>query len=219
MHYKGVIFDFNGTLFWDTTYHNQAWDQFLENHNIELTDDEKIQKIMGRTNQDILIGLFHGEVSDKEIFSMTIEKESIYQKICLKSKMKLAPGATDFFQFLKSENIPFTIASASGKENIDFYFKHLKLGKWFSYDKVIYNDGFFRGKPYPDIYLLAARKLELNPKETMVFEDSFIGIHAAENAGAGKIFIVNSNNANYQEWSYDKITSFDEVDRKLFVDN
>lgn len=79
----------------------------------------------------------------------------------------------DFFQFLMAGNIPFTIASTSGKENIDFYFEHLELGKWFSYDKVIYNDGSFRGKPYPDIFLLAATKLELNPKETMVFEDSF----------------------------------------------
>lgn len=219
MKYKGVIFDFNGTLFWDTLYHNQAWDRFLEIHNIELTEEEKMQKIMGRTNQVILRNVFTRDLSGNEIKSMTIEKELIYQQICLKNNMEMASGATDFFRFLMAENIPFTIASASGKENIDFYFEHLALGRWFSYDNVVYNDGSFRGKPFPDIYLIAADKLKLKIRETIIFEDSFIGIQAAENAGAGKIFIVNSNNADYHEWSYDIITSFKEVDLKLFADN
>ena len=219
MNYNGVVFDFNGTLFWDTLFHNQAWDRFLEIHRIKMTEDEKSQKIMGRTNQDILRGIFTREISETEIVSMTNEKEMIYQEICLKSKMKMAPGAIDFFQFLKDAKIPFTIASASGKENIDFYFDHLDLGKWFSYDKVIYNDGTFRGKPFPDIYLLAAEKLKLDIKETIVFEDSAIGIEAAENAHAGKIIIVNSNNADYTSWPFEIIKSFNEVDRKLFAES
>lgn len=219
MNYKGVIFDFNGTLFWDTPYHDQAWDRFLETHNIELTQDEKSQKILGRTNQDILQGIFTREISETEIESMTNEKESIYQEICLNSNMELATGAVDLLRFLSVENIPFTIASGSGKENIDFYFDHLALGKWFKYDKVVYNDGSFRGKPFPDIYMLAAARLELNISEIIVFEDSSIGIQAAENAGSGKIIIVNSNSADYTKWPYEKIGSFDEVDRKLFSRN
>jgi beta-phosphoglucomutase len=217
MNYKGVIFDFNGTLFWDTHYHNQAWDLFLKNHDLELTEGEKLQKIMGRTNQDILRGIFNRPLSDIEISSLTVEKESIYQEMCLENHMELATGATDFFRFLMVNNIPFTIASASGKENIDFYFEHLALDKWFVYDKVVYNDGSFRGKPFPDLYLAAADKLKLDSKELIVFEDSFTGIYAAENAGAGKIVIVNSDNADYQAYSYDIITNFGEVDRKLFA--
>lgn len=217
MNYKGVIFDFNGTLFWDTLYHDQAWDEFLDIHNIKLTQEEKMQKIMGRTNQDILRGIIGKTISDEEIISMTNEKEMIYQQICLKSKMELASGAIDFFRFLRAQKIPFTIASASGIENINFYFDHLALGKWFSFDKVIYNDGTFRGKPFPDIYLLAAKRLNLKMGETIVFEDSSIGIQSAENAGAGKIFIVNSNNADYKAWLYNIIKSFDEVDRTLFA--
>lgn len=44
MKIKGVIFDFNGTLFWDTTLHNKAWDIFLERHSFELSDNEKNEK-------------------------------------------------------------------------------------------------------------------------------------------------------------------------------
>jgi len=218
MNYKGVIFDFNGTLFWDTQYHNQAWNEFLMIHNIQLTDDQSIRKVLGRTNQDILRGIIHRELSEKEISSLSMEKELLYQKICLKSKMELASGATDLFRLLMAKKIPFTIATASGRENIDFYFEHLALGKWFNYDKVVYNDGSFRGKPHPDIFLLAVEKLKMAPKDIIVFEDSYAGIQAAEYAGVGKIFIVNSNNADYHAWSYDIITNFNQVDRKLFAD-
>ena len=44
---KGVIFDFNGTLFFDTHLHNQAWDIFLKKHSFVLTDEEKNLKIHG----------------------------------------------------------------------------------------------------------------------------------------------------------------------------
>jgi beta-phosphoglucomutase len=217
MYYKGVIFDFNGTLYWDTPYHEQAWDLFLENHGIAMLDEEKNQKIFGRTNRDILGNIFMRSLSDSEIKAMSLEKELCYQQICLRTNMKLASGATDFFEYLMHKNIPFAIATSCGKENIDFYFEHFALEKWLARDKVIYNNGTFRGKPSADIYLLAATHLKLNPQEIIVFEDSAVGIQAAKNAGAGKIIIVNSGDADNSEWSYDMIASYDEVDRGLFV--
>lgn len=56
----------------------------------------------------------------------------------------------------------------------------------------------------------------LRASETVIFEDSFAGISAAECTGAGKIIIVNSHNQDYDGWSYQKIKSFNEVDRDLF---
>ena len=67
------------------------------------------------------------------------------------------------------------------------------------------------------MFLAAAKKLELLPQDTIIFEDSVAGIEAAENAGAGKIYIVNSYGENYSRFPYDIITDFDSVDRKLFV--
>jgi beta-phosphoglucomutase-like phosphatase (HAD superfamily) len=56
------------------------------------------------------------------------------------------------------------------------------------------------------------------PEETLIFEDSLLGIQAAENAVAGQIIIVNSNQDDYSHWSYPVIRNFDEVDRKQFID-
>jgi beta-phosphoglucomutase-like phosphatase (HAD superfamily) len=58
MKYKGVIFDFNGTLFWDTDLHNKAWLKFASNHGQKLTKEELKVKLHGKVNRDILEYLF-----------------------------------------------------------------------------------------------------------------------------------------------------------------
>ena len=64
---KGVIFDFNGTLFFDTQLHNQAWDIFLERYSLNLDDEEKDRKIHGKNNADILTNIFKiGRASCRE---------------------------------------------------------------------------------------------------------------------------------------------------------
>jgi len=212
---KGVIFDFNGTLFWDTAFHDLAFDIFLEKHNLQLTDEEKRVKIHGQANPDIMRGIFGDQLTEKEISDYTQDKESIYRQLCI-NDLKLAPGAEELFDFLKEKEIPFTIATSAGIENVSFYFENMKLNRWFRLDKVAYNNGTFRGKPHPDVFLAAAKKLDVLPEETVIFEDSIVGIEAAESAGAGKIIIVNSYGEDYSRFSYDIITNFDRVDRKLF---
>lgn len=218
MYYSGVIFDFNGTLFWDTKLHNRAWDIFLERHNLYLSDEDKFSKMHGRNNRDLLIEFFSKPLSDEEIASLIFEKEMFYQELCLETDLSLAPGVITFLDFLKNNNIPFTIATASGKENLDFYFENLDISKWFDYEKVVYNNGKIKSKPHPEIYLTAMSVIGKNPEEVIVFEDAIAGLESAKNAGAGNIIAVNSNNDDYKDWSnYQIIKNFDEVDRSQFL--
>lgn len=217
MHFSGVVFDFNGTLFWDTSLHNRAWDIFLTRYDLFLSDEDKFRKMHGKNNSDLLHSLFGNTVTETQISDYIMEKEGLYQELCLETNMRLAPGATDFLDFLKNNNIPFTIATASGKENLDFYFKHLPLNKWFEYDKVVYNNGKIKGKPDPQIYELAMDVIGKKPEEVIVFEDAVAGLQAAKNAQAGKIIVVNSNDDDYSDWKDCLIIkNFDEVDRTLF---
>ena len=217
MSFSGVIFDFNGTLFWDTKLHNKAWDIFLTKHDLYLSDEDKFSKMHGKNNRDIFISIFGGQLSDHQIIDYTMEKELLYQELCLKTEMQLAPGVSDFLDFLKDKDIPFTIATASGRENLDFYFEHLPLTKWFDYDKVVYNNGKIKGKPDPQIYLTALSVINKKPEEVIIFEDAVAGLQAARNADAGKIIVVDSNDDDYGDWSDCQIIkSFDEVDRTQF---
>jgi HAD superfamily hydrolase (TIGR01509 family) len=213
---KGVVFDFNGTLFWDTHLHNRAWDLFLERKGIWLTDLEKNRKIHGKYNQDIFRALFQDPLTDSQIKEYIEEKEGIYQSLCLQFNLKLAPGASNFLEFLEKSHIPFTIATASGIENVEFYFEHLKLSRHFHLSKVVYNDGSFPGKPHPQIFLNAMNNLELIASETLIFEDSIAGILSAENASAGRIIIVDSNGEDYGRWDYQVIRDFSDVDHTIF---
>lgn len=217
MHFSGVVFDFNGTLFWDTGLHNRAWDIFLTRYDLFLSDEDKFRWMHGKNNRDLLQSLFHNILTETQVSDYIMEKESLYQELCLETDMQLAPGVTDFLNFLKGNNIPFTIATASGKENLDFYFEHLPLAEWFEYDKVVYNNGKIKGKPDPQIYELAMEIIGKKPEEIIVFEDAIAGLQAAKNAKAGKIIAVNSNDDDYSEWKDCQIIkSFDEVDRTQF---
>lgn len=213
---KGVIFDFNGTLFWDTPFHNTAWDQFLENHQIELSDQEKNEKIHGKNNRDIFTGLLNRAIEPEELEQFIDEKEGLYRDICVKAQQPLADGAIELFEFLKVNNIRYTIATASGPENVGFFFQQFDLHHWFDFEQVVYDDGSMRGKPNPDFFLKAMEKLQLKPEECLVFEDSIAGIKAAENAGAGKIIIVNSTQTDYGQFGHEVIRTFRDPIRGWF---
>lgn len=216
MDIQGVIFDFNGTLFWDTKYHNQAWDKYLQRLNISLTDEEKDNHFHGKPNRDIFEFLFKRELTPEELEKAVEEKESIYREICLNQSTDLAPGAIGFLDFLKNNNVPYTIATSSGIGNVKFYFKHLNLQKWFEMDKVVFDNGSFKGKPAPDIFLIAASKINVPIDKCAIFEDSVSGLQAALSAKARKVFYVKSNNAYIRDSDVKVITDFNQVDRSYF---
>lgn len=218
MNYSGVVFDFNGTLFWDTKLHNKAWNIFLEKHNIHLSDEEFFSEIHGKNNKDIFLTLFSKDLTNDQIQTYASEKEALYRGLCLDTDMRMAPGVESFLDFLKEHNIPLTIATASDKVNLDFYFGHLPLSRWFVHDKVIYNNGLIKGKPDPEIYQIAIASLNRNPQDVLVFEDANMGLLAAKRANAGGLIAVNSNNDDYSAWNeYQIITNYDQVDRAQFL--
>jgi beta-phosphoglucomutase len=215
-HFKGVVFDFNGTLLWDTHLHNQAWDIFLESHHLYLSDQEKNAKIHGKNNELILPAVFGSELSAYEIGRYIAEKESIYQMLCLKSGIDYAPGAVDFINYLRNNHIPYAVATASGKENIDFYISHLGLDKLVDRPFIVYNNGSYKSKPDPDIFLAAIKLLKLDSSEVIIFEDSIAGIKAASLARPGKVIVVDSLNHHYRNINYEVITSFNQVNLHIF---
>lgn len=146
----------------------------------------------GSPNKNIITYLFGREPSVSELERIVQEKESQYRRMCLDNEetFQLAPGVPSFLDSLKAEGIPMTIATGSYPPNVDFYFQHLNLSKWFDRALVVLDDGSYPGKPAPDIFVLASEKLQLTPSDCLVFEDTYMGIHAAHQAGAAGIIAV-----------------------------
>ncbi len=192
---KGIIFDFNGTLYWDSQLHYDAWREYSKMlRGYEFSDEEMRDKMFGHTNEDIIEYAIGEKPSKEMVEKYGKEKEALYRKRCLlkPEEFKLAPGAVELLDFLKEKNIPRTIATMSEWDNVDFYIKEFHLEKWFDLDKIVYSDGTIPGKPAPDIFMIAADKIGLKPSECLVFEDAIAGINSAKSAGVGKIVGVAS---------------------------
>ena len=195
MSYNGIIFDFNGTLFWDSELHMEAWREFSRRlRGTSFSDEEMLKYMFGRTNEDIIAYAIGKRPSPELVEKFAVEKEQVYRDMCKRHPkiFKLAPFAEEFLDYLKANNIPRTIATMSEKDNVDFYIKEFHLEKWFDVEKIVYSDGIIPGKPAPDIYLIAAKRLGLDPKNCIVVEDAISGINAAKNAGIGKVVAIAS---------------------------
>lgn len=188
--FNGIIFDFNGVLWWDTALQEQSWQAYARQlRGAPFTKAEMDKHMHGRPNNEVLEYLTGRHLDADEVSRMTEEKETIYRAMCLElgADFCLSPGAVELLDFLTRNAIPHTIATASEKHNVDFFVKHLRLDTWFAVEQIVYDDGTFPGKPEPDIYQRAAAKIGLPPAECIVIEDSLSGIEAARRAGIGHI--------------------------------
>ena len=220
---KGIIFDFNGTLFFDSHMHYEAWRLYSKKlRGYEFSDNEMREKMFGRTNADIIEYAIGKEPTPDLVKRLAKEKESMYREMCLKDRknMVLAPGAENFLNFLKENNIPRTIATMSEWDNVEFYIKEFNLARWFDIDKIVYSNGKIPGKPAPDIYEIAAKNLNLTPKDCVVVEDAISGINSAHNAGIGMIIAIASieKDSLYESIQYVNkiIHSFNDINKNIF---
>ena len=194
--YKGVIFDFNGTLFEDEDLQAEGWAAVIRKYfHREMTKEEFYGHILGLGNLDILRYLNSFDPEKQFDISITDEKEIAYRAFCRDhpERTVLLPGAEETFEALQAAGIPFAIATASEITNVDFYFETFRLDRWFPRDRVIYDDRTFPVKPAPDIYLHAAARLGLDPADCVVCEDTASGVRSAAAAGAGRIIARRSD--------------------------
>lgn len=195
------IFDFNGTMMFDGDIQNNSWRKYLETKiNRPILEDEFQKYVHGKKFIDTFKYFLNIECSPEEALKIGEEKEVIYRKMCLESpNFKLAVGLVDFLDYLKEKGIDRNIATASAFPNVKFFFDHLDLDNWFDINNVAYNDGIIPEKPDPSIFLLAAKNINVDIQDSIIFEDSYSGIEAAKRAGAKKIVVVDSMKNNYVE--------------------
>ena len=209
-----AIFDFNGTLFWDSHYHSKSWYDFLDAYDIQLSSEDINHHIQGRNAKDIFEFIFKREFSKAELDQLVEEKESLYREECLQNGMALALGAIELIQYLKDRKIPIAIATASRKTNVEFFIEHFELLTYFNRDNIIYDDGKSKGKPHPDLFLKAIKSLSVNPENVTIFEDSIAGIEAAKRCSVKNVVLVNSSTSNNDK-KVISISDFSDFDRGL----
>lgn len=187
MNMKAVIFDFNGTLFFDTDFHLDAWAEIYSEYHKDVTNIPDRKFYCGPCN-DAIIQCIAPHLSKEERDQCSIHKEALYRKICKQNpeKLHLAAGAVKLFEYLKKNNIPFALATASIQANVDFYYQTFEIDQWFKRSLCVYDDGSYANKG--EMQLEAAKRLGVAFSECIIIEDSTTAIEYARKNNAG--FVV-----------------------------
>jgi beta-phosphoglucomutase len=195
---KAFIFDLNGTMIDDMSYHTSAWEDILNNDLGGNFSYEQVKQNMYGKNSEVLVRMFgENHFSDEQMTALSIEKERRYQSAFL-PKLQLLPGLSEFLETAYLKNIPMAIASAAIPFNIDFVLDNLDIRKYFS--AVVSADDVEISKPHPETFLKAAELLGVPPAECVVFEDAPKGAEAAANAQMQCVVLTTTHQT--EEFSY-----------------
>jgi len=186
-----VLLDFNGTLFFDTCFHLEAWSKIYREFHRDAVDVPDSSFFCGPRNEDIIRAIAPN-LSREENRQCSVYKEVLYRNICKEhpEQLHLVAGAEAFLQYLQDEKIPFALASASIKDNVDFYFEAFHLERWFDREQCVYDDGNYANKG--EMHIEAARRLGVSVSDCIVIEDSISSITHARQNKAGKIVAIGS---------------------------
>lgn len=192
---KGIIFDFNGVIVDDYPLQKEAWSEISRQiRGRDVSDREMLDDIRGKPREDIISWLGKDKLKTDKISEYSTRKQVLIQELYRQSPyFCLNKGLENLLAVIKKSNIPIAIATSSGYDSIVFSFEKLNLGRWFDFENVVYFDGTYPGKPAPDSYLRAAKKLNLNPRDILVFEDALSGITSAYRAGIRNIIAVGTD--------------------------
>lgn len=187
---RGILFDFNGTMVFDSPEHKIAWNVFSKKYRKKEIQDEELDQMHGRTNKKIIHMLLGDQRSEEEVEALSREKEAMYRDICRSEgdAYHLVSGLEDVLNYLKQHHIPMTICSASIKENIEFFIEHFQLSRWFNIDHIVYDDGSHINKV--SMFQDGASHIGVAVEQCLIIEDSLSGIKYAHEVHAGHIIAI-----------------------------
>lgn len=178
---RAVIFDMDGVLIDSEPLYYEVEHGIYKELGIQV-DEEVYAKYVGRSAYTMFSDLkaeFHFTDDIEDLVQKT--REGIERIITIPGKLKLMEGVIPLLQSCREYGFKTAIASSSHYEMIHKVVDRMQMGAYF--DTLVSGDFVEKGKPNPDIFLYAAKKLGIDPKECTVIEDSANGVEGAKKAG------------------------------------
>ena len=174
-----MIFDLDGVLVHSMPLHTLAWERYLEGLGIKIENLE--QRMHGKRNSELVEDMIGADLPDDVVFEHGAAKERLFREMLLREELSAyrIPGLIDFLE--RHADIPKAIGSNAEPKNIEFVLERFGLKRFFPI--TVNGMQVDRPKPFPDIYLEAARRLGADPQNCIVFEDSPTGVTAGRAAG------------------------------------
>jgi beta-phosphoglucomutase len=186
MNRLAVIFDMDGVLVDSYWPHYQAWKLIAHKHDLPITE-EQFAAAFGKTGPDFIRQLWTDIVPESGIAPLDAEKETLYRQV-LRENFPAMKGVSDLIRSLHGRGFALAIGSSGAPENLQVVLECLPGAECFG--ATVNGREVTRGKPDPEIFLLAAHKLGADPRNTAVIEDAPVGVQAARAAGMTAIAIT-----------------------------
>jgi beta-phosphoglucomutase len=191
---KAVIFDLDGVIVSTDEFHYQGWQRLADEEGIcfDRKINERLRGVSRLESLEIILEKTDRNYSREEKTEMAERKNNYYlDRLHTLSPDDIFPGVTKMLKELKAKGIKIAIGSSS--KNTPFILR--KIGMERSFDAISDGNQIKKSKPDPEVFLLAASKLQIPPEQCLVVEDADAGVEAAINAGM-KCLAVGSAYAN-----------------------
>ena len=178
---KAFIFDLEGVIVDTAKFHYLAWKELANALGFDFNEEqnELLKGVSRVASLEILLKIGNVQLSDDRKETLLKEKNKQYLGFIAKmGEDEILPGIKDLLLYLKDKNIPFSLGSAS--KNARLILEILKLHNLF--DAIVDGNDVSIAKPDPEVFLIAANKLNKEPHDCIVIEDAQAGIQAANNA-------------------------------------
>lgn len=212
---KAVIFDMDGVLVDSQPYHFKADIDTMAEYGV-IKDQKFYESFAGTLTADRMRTLKEMFGLDVPVEEMTIKRENMILDIMGKEDIKPVSGIPEFLRSIKEKGLTTAVASSSDYKLINLILDRLKIAKYF--DSVTSGSDVKRGKPSPDVFLLAAERIGIEPAECLVVEDSENGVKAAKAAGMKALGYINPTSGKQDLSLADFITDdFKKISIDMFI--
>jgi beta-phosphoglucomutase family hydrolase len=188
---RAVIWDMDGVIVDTADLHRQSWQYAFKRQGIGFSDSE-FQGIFGQRNDSIIHNKMGPDVPPEIISVIAKDKEEFFRETA-KNNLKSFPGVVNLLKKLEDQEIKSAIASSAPQENIHLILSGLDIEDYFQ--AIVFGQEVSESKPSPKIFLKAAEKLGVKPRNCIVVEDAIAGVMAAKRAGMHCIAVTNSHPA------------------------
>ena len=188
---KACLFDLDGVIVDTAKYHYLAWKKLADQYgfNFTIEDNERLKGVSRMDSLEILLSIGNVKVDKKTKLELAERKNNWYlEYISTIDSSEILPGVLDFIISLRENNIKIALGSVS--KNASLILKNIGMTEYFH--AIIDGTKITNAKPDPEVFLLGAKELGMNPENCVVFEDAEAGIKAAKNAGMKVVGIGNS---------------------------
>jgi len=189
---RAVIWDLDGVIADTAPYHQRAWQETFRKRGVKFTEED-FRQSFGLRNDTIISNILDKEISQEEISGIAKEKEESFRR-GIRDNIKPLPGVIKLIKSLDADKFQQAIASSTPQENIRLVTEGLDIRNYFQV--IIGDEDVSEGKPNPQVFLLAAERLEVEPKHCIVIEDAVAGVSAAKRAGMRCLAVTNTNPRN-----------------------